>query len=82
MEQWKNVKTPSETKVSHKEGRSYTEFQMDGVSQQQETVPLIIPHLNRLFESSFVRDERSVSNPDDVAVIPSQHRVTQQLLSH
>jgi hypothetical protein len=29
-----------------------------------------------------VRDERSVSNADDVTVIPSHHRVTQQLLSH
>jgi hypothetical protein len=54
----------------------------DGVSQQQEIAPLIIPQLNRLFEASFVRDESSPSNADDVAVIPSQHRVTQQLLRH
>jgi hypothetical protein len=53
----------------------------DGFLQQQETAPLIIPQLNRLFESSFVRDESSSSNAD-VTVIPSQLRVTQQILSH
>ena len=55
---------------------------MVGVSQQQETASLSLPQLNRLHEASFVRDESSASNADDVAVIPSQHRVTQQLLSH
>ncbi len=53
----------------------------DGVSQQQEAAPLPIPQLNRLFETSFVRDENTVSNAA-VTVIPSQHRVTQQILSH
>ena len=53
----------------------------DGVSQQQETTSLSLPQLNRLIEASFVRDESSASNAD-TAVIPSQHRVTQQLLSH
>ncbi len=53
----------------------------DGVSQQQETVSLSLPQLNRLIEASFVRDEISVSNAD-VTVIPSQYRVTQQILSH
>jgi hypothetical protein len=53
----------------------------DGVSQQQETVSLSLPQLNRLVESSFVRDESSASNTD-ATVIPSQHRVTQQILSH
>jgi hypothetical protein len=52
-----------------------------GVSHQQETTPLSIPQLNRLIEVSFVRDEISDSNAD-VTVIPSQHRVTQQILSH
>ncbi len=52
-----------------------------GVSQQQETAPLPIPQLNRLFKASFVRDESSVSNTD-VTIIPSYHRVTQQILSH
>jgi hypothetical protein len=43
----------------------------------------MFPHLNRLIETSesYVRDESSVSN-DDVTVISSQHRVTQQILSH
>ena len=53
----------------------------DGVPQQQETDTLFLPHLNRLIEVSFVRDERSDSNTD-VTVIPSHHRVTQQILSH
>jgi hypothetical protein len=54
----------------------------DGVSQHQETTSLSLPHLNRLIESSFVRDETSVSNAD-VTVIPSQLRVTQQqILNH
>ena len=53
----------------------------DRVSQQQQQAPLSLPQLNRLVEASFVRDESSASNAD-VAVIPSQHRVTQQILSH
>ena len=36
---------------------------------------------NRLFEASLARDERSVSNAG-VAVIPSQFKVTQQILPH
>ena len=39
------------------------------------------PEVDRLFEASLVRDESSVSN-DAVTVIPSQHRVTRQILSH
>ncbi len=53
----------------------------DGVSQQQETVSLSLPQFNRLIEASFVQDESSVSNVD-VTTIPSQYRVTQQILSH
>jgi hypothetical protein len=53
----------------------------DGVSQQQEAAPLSIPQLNCLFEASFVRDESSASNAA-VTAIHSQHRVTQQILSH
>jgi len=53
----------------------------DGVSQQQEAAPLSLPQLNRLFEASFARDERSVSN-SGVVVIPSQFKVTQQILLH
>jgi hypothetical protein len=52
-----------------------------GVPQQLETAPLCIPQLNRLIEASFVRNESSASNTD-VIVIPSQHRVTQQILNH
>ena len=53
----------------------------DGVSQFKEPVPLSIPQLNRLVETSVVRDEISVSNAD-VPVIPSQLKVTHQILSH
>jgi hypothetical protein len=52
-----------------------------GVSHHQEPVPLSIPEVNHLFEASFVWDESSVSNVV-VTVIPSHHRVTQQMLSH
>jgi hypothetical protein len=53
----------------------------DGVSQLQEPVPLSLPQLNRLVEASFVRDESSASNAD-VTVIPSQFKVTKQILLH
>jgi hypothetical protein len=52
-----------------------------GVPQQQETATLMLPQLNRLIEASFVRDESSASTTDATA-IPTQHRVTQQILSH
>jgi hypothetical protein len=39
----------------------------------------MLPQLNRLIEDSFDRDEISVSDADDTD-IPSQHRVTQQIL--
>jgi hypothetical protein len=53
----------------------------DGVPQQQEAAPLSLPQLNRLHEASFARDENSASNAG-VAVIPSQFKVTQQILKN
>ncbi len=53
----------------------------DGVPQQQETATLKLPQLNRLIEASFGRDETSASSTD-VTTIPTQRRVTQQILSH
>ena len=53
----------------------------DGILQQQEDAPLCLPQLNCLHEASFARDESSTSNAG-VAVIPSQLRVTQQILLH
>ncbi len=47
----------------------------------EETATLMLPQLNRLIETSFVRDENSASTTDSTAV-PVQHRVTQQILSH
>jgi hypothetical protein len=40
---------------------------------------LIVPQLNRLVEASFVWDESSTSNAD-VTAIPSQFKVTKQIL--
>ena len=75
----KEVCAPSQSQVNV--GASARLNSQDGVSQQQETAPLSLPQVKLLFEVSFVRDESSVSNVD-VAVIPSQRRVTQQILSH
>jgi hypothetical protein len=73
------VCVPSPSQVNT--GASARLSSQDGVSQQQETTSLSLPQLNRLIEASFVRDESSDSNAD-ATVIPSQHRVTQQILSH
>jgi hypothetical protein len=75
----KEVCAPSPSQVNA--GASGGLTSPDGVSHQQEADPLCIPKFNRLIEASFVRDESSASN-SDVTVIPSQHRVTQQILSH
>ncbi len=75
----KEVCVPSPSQVNTGTGARLSS--QVGVSQQQETAPLSIPQLNRLIEASFVRDESSDSNVD-VTVIPSQHRVTQQILNH
>ncbi len=53
----------------------------DGIPQQQEAAPLSLPQLNCLHEASFARDESSTSNAG-IAVIPSQLKVTQQILLH
>ena len=75
----KEVCAPSQSQVNA--GASTGLSSQDGVSQQQETTSLSLPQLNRLFEASFVRNESSASNAG-VAVIPSQFRVTQQILTH
>ncbi len=53
----------------------------DGIPQSQEAAPLSLPQLNCLHEVSFVRDENSHPDPG-VATIPSQLKVTQQILLH
>jgi hypothetical protein len=74
------IGTPIPTNPSgQKEARATSAVRC--VSQQQEAAPLSLPQLKRLFEVSFVRDERSASNAD-VVVIPSHHRVIHQILSH
>ncbi len=71
----------SQSQVNIGTGPRPSSSQDDGVPQQQETATPMLPQFNRLIETSFVRDEISVSNAD-VTVVPSQHRVTQQILSH
>ena len=75
----KEVCAPSQSQVNVRASARLSS--QDGVSQQQETAPLSLPQLNRLFEDSFARDESSASNPG-VAAIPSQFKVTQQILLH
>jgi hypothetical protein len=53
----------------------------DGVPPQQEDVPLSLPQINRLFESSFARDESSTS-ATGVVTVPTQFKVTQKILLH
>jgi hypothetical protein len=53
----------------------------DGVSHLQDPVPLSLPQRNCLVEVSFVWDESSASNAD-VTAIPSQFKVTKQILLH
>jgi len=75
----KEVCAPSQSQVNV--GASARLNSQDGVSQQQETAPLSLPQINRLFEISFVWDESAASNVG-VAAIPSQFKVTQQILFH
>jgi hypothetical protein len=73
--------------IHHLWGRVLAKFQGAQVityaddGQQQGAAPLSLPSFNNLFEASFVRDEIPAPNAD-VAVIPSQHKVTQQILRH
>ncbi len=53
----------------------------DGIPQQQEAAPLSLPQLDRFFEASFARDESSVSDTG-VTVIPSQLKITKQILRY
>jgi hypothetical protein len=75
----KEVCAPSPSQVNA--GARARPSSQDGVPQQQESAPLSLPQLNRPFETSFARDESSASTAD-VAVIPSQFKVTQQILLH
>ncbi len=75
----KEVCAPSQSQGNV--GSSARLSSQDGVPQQQEATPLFLPRLDRLFEDSFTRDESSASNAG-VAVIPSQLKVTKQILLH
>ncbi len=76
---WKEVCAPSQSQGNV--GASARLSSQDGVPQQQEAAPLSLPWLDRLFEVSFTRDESSASNAG-VAAIPSQLKVTKQILLH
>ena len=54
--------------------RSARDPQVDGASQQ-EAAPLYLPRLDRLYEASSWGEDAS-----NAVVIPSQHRVTQQII--
>ncbi len=69
----KEVCVPSQSQGNV--GASSRRSSQDGVPQQQEAAPLSLPQLDRLYESSFARDESSASNAG-VAVIPSQFKVS------
>jgi hypothetical protein len=73
----KEVCAPSQSQGNV--GASARRSSQDGVPHQQEVSPLSLPQLDRLFESSFARDESYASNVGVVAV-PSQFKVTQQVL--
>ena len=62
-------------------GTSARPRSQNNIPQQQQSVQLSLTQLNLLFEDSFVRDENSASTAD-VPVIPSQNKVTVQILSH
>ena len=76
-----NIGSSAPSQLQGNVGASPRLDSQNGVSRQQEAVPLVLPQLNRLFQTSFSRDESSVSNAG-VAAIPSQFRVTQQILLH
>jgi hypothetical protein len=71
----------SQSQVNVGLGASARTHSQDDVSQQEGDVPLSLPQPTLLFEDSFVWDKSSDSNTD-VTVIPSHHKVTQQILSH
>ncbi len=50
----------------------------DGVSQQEEAAPLLLPQLNRIHEAYIVRGE----DASNVSAIPAQNRLTHQILHH
>ncbi len=76
---WKEVCAPSPSQVNA--GARAELSSQDGVPQQQEAAPLSLPQLNRLYKTSCARDESSASTTG-VVVIPSQFKVTQQILLH
>ena len=75
----KDVCAPSQSQGNV--GASARPSSQEGVPQQQEADPLSLPRLDHLFEDSFSWDESSASNAGVVA-IPSQLKVTKQILLH
>jgi hypothetical protein len=72
----KKVCVPSQSQTQA--GGSGGLSSQNGDAQQQETAPLLLPHLNRFSEAYHVWGE----NASNVTTISSQHRVTMQILDH
>ena len=72
----KEVCAPSQSQVYA--GVSGGLSSQDGDAQQQEDAPLLLPQVNRLSEAYHVRGE----DGSNMTTIPSQHRVTMQILDH
>ena len=72
----KEVSDPSQSQAQV--GASGGLSSQDGDAQQQEAAPLLLPQLNRLSQAYHVRGEDASNMP----TIPSQHRVTMQILDH
>ncbi len=69
-----SVSPPSQSGTRSRPARD----SQDGLhgASQQETTPLFLPLLNQFHELSTLRGE----DASNVVVIPTQHRVTQQIL--
>ena len=73
----KGVCVSSQSQVG---GVSARPSSQNDIPQWKNAAQLSLPQLNLLFEASFVCDENSTSTAD-VADIPSQHKVTTQILN-
>jgi hypothetical protein len=69
------TESPSQSQV--RVGSRGVRDSQDGVSQQQETVPLYLPQLNRLNET-FLMWEEDTSN---VVLFPDQNRIIHQIIT-
>jgi hypothetical protein len=57
----------------------FLNLETKNLNLETQTAPLALPQLDRLYEASFARDESYASNAG-VAAIPTQFKVTQEVL--